>query len=159
ATIVFELRDSPSMAEHVSQAAKTGRPVIFVGTPADHVEALALQANMDGQQEGGLGRMAEALGAPRAGVRQAAYDGIAAADANGEVGLLRSLAGDAGSRARSLLQRLTFQESPAAWAQARVSRVEAGELDALVENIGWNAQRDGALSAVKLSFGETNVNG
>ena len=159
ATVVFELRDSPSMAEHVSQAARTGRPVIFLDTPADHVEALALQANIDAPREAGLGRMAESLGSRRSGARQATYDGIAERDANGEVGFLQSVADKTGSEARNLLRRLTFKETPAAWAEARVSRLEATELAVLVDNIGWNSQTDGTLSAVKLSFGATKVNG
>jgi hypothetical protein len=156
ATVTYELRDTPSLAAHVEQAAKRGRPLIFLDTPEEHVEALTLHAAGENQ---GLDEMAALLGKPRSAVVEDRVDGIAGADMNGDVSILKTLANKAEAGARALLDRLTLREPATSWVEAEVRRLDGNEVTRFVEPIGWDARTDGAPTAVMVKFGKANGNG
>jgi hypothetical protein len=159
ASMIYELRDTPSLSSYVDGAAKKGRPLIFLDTPEDHVEALSLQATLGKTNGQNLNDMAKWLGKQRSDIEPVRLDGIATADLNGEVGVLKTFANKAEAGARALLNRLTFREPAATWTEAQVRSLQGNEVNEFVEAIGWDAEKDGAPAAVMLKFGKANANG
>jgi hypothetical protein len=158
ASVIYELRDTPSLSSYVDTAAKKGRALIFLDTPEGHVEALRLQT-ASGKNGQNLREMAEWLGKQRPSADQPRFDGIAATDLNGEVGVLKTLANKAEAGARALLDRLTFREPATTWTEAQVRHLDASEAESVVNSIGWDLDKDGSPTGVMLSFNKANVNG
>ena len=158
-TITYELRDTPSLTAHIEGAAKRGRPLVFLDTPEAHVEAISLQATVENGNTRGLNEMAAWLGKGHSAVREARMDGIAATDLNGSVGFLKTLANKADAGARALLNRLTLREPATSWVQAEVKRMDVIEVNNIVRQIGWDAEKDGIPAAVMVKFGAADANG
>ena len=155
--VTYELRDTPSLAEHVEAAAKQGRPLIFLGASEDRVEALALQATVGNGKGRDLNEMAEWLGRQESGAKGPRVDGIAADDLTGNRGFLKGLADRFSAGAWELLTRLTMKEPAPSWTQAEVSRLEEGPARDLVRSIGWDPGKDGVPAAVMMKFSGGNA--
>ncbi len=158
ASLRTEIRDTPSLTAYLEAAARNKRSVVFLDTPEEHVEALSIAATSGQRNTASLNDMATALGKRRAGNAGARVSGVAEPDLNGNMSFLKTPGDQPGGAPKDLFSRLVQGESPTAWIQAEVKRLDPGEAENLVSAIGWNRASDGSPTAIVVKFGGGNAN-
>jgi len=141
----YESRDTSTLVGILGKRGKRGatadKPVIFIDQPEAHVKALTTSINEDIEIAGWLREPGSSKNS-----------GIVETDLRGRRSVLRVVADIKGS-ARELLERMGVVEPAETWRQAQAAELSGPELADILKAAGWNENRDGLPSAIKVTFG------
>jgi hypothetical protein len=156
-SVAIEIRDTASLNEFVKavslrKAGQGPKEVVFFDVPASHVDAVALGVAKGFDEASAGGAFDVAFVKELAKGNSSHVDAIEAIDLRGRPSLLKSLAEAVEAKGRELLTRMGVVESRVTWNAARVETLDAGGTEQLLHSAGWDTERDGFPTAVKLSF-------
>jgi len=151
---VLEVRDTPSLVEHLSIATKSSgkngpKSVIFFGESEAHVKALTLDLAADSSPR--FNRMASELGA-RPSVQTEKFSGIVASDLKGRPSVTRGVSDGVTGWFRDILGRSAEIRPKESWSQLAVKDMDSTSVATVMKKAGWNTGQYGIPTAIKITF-------
>jgi hypothetical protein len=135
---VIEIRDTPSLTQHMARYAenpsKSRRSAVLLDMPGENVASLVL--NIDAH---------------------ISRDRIIGLDLMGRRSKLETIGKQLSRTGKKLLSKIYDRQPESVWKQVAMKPIAGKELTTMLEALNWSPTRDGQPIALKLSFAETSA--